>query len=164
MTTSVDAPASAGLRSYDASAILSMLPHRWPFLLIDGAFDVDPGRSGKGVKNVSLAEPYFAGHFPGDPIVPGVLIIEALAQLTAIVYVAQAQESGHPAPASTVGYLGAINRVKFHRVVRPGERLDLAVTLTTALGDLRTVDIAAHVGREKVVTGTITVSNRAGER
>lgn len=111
MTTSVDAPASAGLRSYDASAILSMLPHRWPFLLIDGAFDVDPGRSGKGVKNVSLAEPYFAGHFPGDPIVPGVLIIEALAQLTAIVYVAQAQESGHPAPASTVGYLGAINRV-----------------------------------------------------
>ena len=164
MTASVDAPGRIELRSYNAAAVLRMLPHRWPFLLLDGAYDVDPGRSGKGIKNVSLAEPYFAGHFPGDPIVPGVLIIEALAQLTAVVYVAEAETAGHPAPASTVGYLGAINRVKFHRVVRPGDRLDLAVTLTTALGDLRTVDIAAHVGREKVVTGGITVSNRSGER
>lgn len=70
-----------------ADQIRDLLPHRWPFLLLDKVIELEPGKRGIGIKNVTISEPYFEGHFPNESIMPGVLIIEALAQMTAVVYV-----------------------------------------------------------------------------
>ena len=70
---------------FDIKEIMKRIPHRYPFLLVDRVLEMVPGKSGKGIKNVTMNEPFFAGHFPGTPIMPGVLIVEAMAQLGAMV-------------------------------------------------------------------------------
>ncbi|WP_239009181.1 hypothetical protein [Streptomyces sp. CFMR 7] len=88
----VTAPGKA--LSYSSDDIKRMLPHRWPMLMIDRAYDVVPGVSGRGIKSVSVNEPFFAGHYPDHSIMPGVMIVEAMAQLVAVVYVAEIVENG----------------------------------------------------------------------
>jgi beta-hydroxyacyl-ACP dehydratase FabZ len=102
--------------------IMKILPHRYPFLMIDGVSEVNAEKV-VAFKNVSIGEPYFAGHFPGLPVMPGVLIVEALAQAGAIL----ANQAGSFDPSTQVVYFMTIESAKFRRPVRPGDRLDLEV-------------------------------------
>ncbi|MBP2403915.1 3-hydroxyacyl-[acyl-carrier-protein] dehydratase FabZ [Streptomyces netropsis] len=164
----LDAPdkdkARKGL-SYSSDDIKRMLPHRWPMLMIDRAYDVVPGVSGRGVKSVSVNEPFFAGHYPDHSIMPGVLIVEAMAQLVAVVYVAEILEntadSGSTAESDasrSVGYLGSISNMKFSRLVVPGDQLTLDAKLGQRLGGLRQVKVRASVGSELAAAGTLVVT------
>lgn len=151
----------AGTLSYSSDDIKRMLPHRWPVLMIDRAYDVVPGTSGRGVKNVSVNEPYFAGHYPDHSIMPGVLIVEAMAQLVAVVYVAELlQSGGSDDPAESVGYLGSISSMKFSRLVVPGDQLLLEAHLGQRLGGLRKVSVSARVGSEVAASGSLTVTTQ----
>lgn len=150
-------------RDFDSDAIKQMLPHRWPMLMIDRAHDVIPGERGRGVKNVSINEPFFAGHYPDHSIMPGVLIIESLAQLVAVIYVAEYLEKAPELPTqdvqANVGYLGSISKMKFSRLVRPGDRLDLEAVLGPRFGGLREAAVSARVGKHIVTTGTLIVTS-----
>lgn len=107
----------------DIRKILSILPHRMPFVMVDRVTEIVPNQVIRGYKNVSINEPWFAGHFPGDPIMPGVLVIEALAQIGGIL----AYASDPFDQAGSLMYFLGIDRTKFRHPVRPGDRLDLQV-------------------------------------
>lgn len=171
MTTAL-APGTRKL-SYSSDDIKRMLPHRWPMLMIDRAYDVVPGVSGRGVKSVSVNEPFFAGHYPDHSIMPGVMIVEAMAQLVAVVYVAEiltgnpegSQSPENPGNAGipedtsrNVGYLGSISQMKFSRLVVPGDQLTLEARLGQRLGGLRQVKVRASVGSEPAAAGTLVVT------
>ncbi|GAA3220175.1 3-hydroxyacyl-ACP dehydratase FabZ [Streptomyces sp. XM83C] len=164
MTVTPDAPARADKKklSYSSDDIKRMLPHRWPMLMIDRAYDVVPGVSGRGVKSVSVNEPFFAGHYPDHSIMPGVMIVEAMAQLVAVVYVAELLEAPEPAgdadPSQSVGYLGSISSMKFSRLVVPGDQLTLEAKLGQRLGGLRQVSVRASVGNELAAAGSLIVT------
>jgi 3-hydroxyacyl-[acyl-carrier-protein] dehydratase len=107
----------------DIKGILSSIPHRYPFLLIDRVIDLVHGESATGVKNVSVNEPFFAGHFPNHPVMPGVLIVESMAQTSAVLVV---QTLG-PESAGKVVYFMSIDGAKFRRPVTPGDQLHVHV-------------------------------------
>ncbi|MFD6420629.1 3-hydroxyacyl-ACP dehydratase FabZ [Streptomyces sp. NBC_01335] len=155
------APARKAL-SYSSDDIKRMLPHRWPMLMIDRAYDVVPGVSGRGIKSVSVNEPFFAGHYPDHSIMPGVMIVESMAQLVAVVYVAEILESaegtGGDDASQSVGYLGSISNMKFSRLVVPGDQLTLEAKLGQRLGGLRQVKVRATVGTELAAAGTLVVT------
>ncbi|TCP69113.1 3-hydroxyacyl-ACP dehydratase FabZ [Baia soyae] len=163
----------------NADEIRKLLPHRWPFLLLDRVIELKPGVSGVGIKNVTISEPFFEGHFPTESIMPGVLIVEALAQMTAVVYctgalqamreaeqevAATAEAQLEPAEeidiSSRVGYLVAIRDMKFMKPVVPGDQLLLKVKIGRSVGILSKVNVAAYVGKVCVVEGTLSVSQR----
>lgn len=146
----------------DIATILKFLPHRYPFLLIDRAFITHPGIKGSGYKNVSINEPYFSGHFPEEPIVPGVLICESLAQLIAVIYNSIVLEEGNsvvPDTRERVGYLASVN-VKFLSLVRPGDRLDLEAERICKIGTMSQFDVRASVAGKIAVKGQISVTER----
>lgn len=133
-------------------------------LMIDRAYDVVPGKSGKGIKSVSVNEPFFAGHYPDHSIMPGVMIVESMAQLVAVIYVAEAIQNNpgmtsHDA-RSSVGYLGAIRQMKFRRLVTPGDQLTLHAQLGEKVGALREVSVRALNGRDVVAQGELVVTER----
>ncbi|MBN1355382.1 3-hydroxyacyl-ACP dehydratase FabZ [bacterium] len=103
--------------------------HRYPFLLVDRVLDYDPGRSGVGIKNVTHNEPFFQGHFPGQPVMPGVLMIEALAQLAAVV-LAVSFEKESSEDSRVMGYFAAVKNFKFKQTVVPGDQLRLSIEFT----------------------------------
>jgi len=107
----------------DIPKILEILPHRSPFVMVDRVLEIVPGRSIRGVKMVSSNEPWCQGHFPGSPIMPGVLILEALAQIGGIL--AYASEPFDP--SNSLMYFLGIDKAKFRHTVVPGDRLDLFV-------------------------------------
>lgn len=108
--------------------ILKILPHRPPFLLIDRIDEMEPGKRAVGTKCVSFNEPYFAGHFPGMPIMPGVLIIEALAQVGAVAILSVEENRGK------VAFFGGIQNARFRDKVVPGDVLRLEVEMTKVKG------------------------------
>ena len=112
------------LQTADIDLIQRIIPHRYPFLLVDRVRDIDGASSATGIKNVTFNEPHFQGHFPGAPIMPGVTIIEAMAQ-TAAVMVGVAQDL---ADKNFLVYFMGIDSAKFRRKVIPGDVLELAVT------------------------------------
>lgn len=113
----------------DINQIKEFLHHRYPFLLIDRVLDYDPGISGVGIKNVTVNEPFFQGHFPSRPIMPGVLMIEAVAQLGAIVLGTEfARETGKP--EKIMGYFASVRDFKFKQPVTPGDQLKITVQFT----------------------------------
>ncbi|MEL7115513.1 MAG: 3-hydroxyacyl-ACP dehydratase FabZ [Pseudomonadota bacterium] len=114
---------SEALKTADIDLIQRIIPHRYPFLLVDRVVDIDGTKSATGLKNVSFNEPHFQGHFPGAPIMPGVTIIEAMAQ-TAAVMVGVAQDL---ADQNFLIYFMAIDKCKFRRKVVPGDVLKLHV-------------------------------------
>jgi 3-hydroxyacyl-[acyl-carrier-protein] dehydratase len=114
----------------DIHEILKYLPHRYPFLLVDKVLACTPGEALTAVKNVSVNEPYFVGHFPRRPVMPGVLIIEALAQATGIL----AFKTAKATPAGgTMYYLAAVDNARFKQPVEPGDQLILDVKLQRAV-------------------------------
>ena len=108
----------------DISGILDAIPHRYPFLLVDRLVEVVPGRSAVGIKNVTVNENFFQGHFPGHPVMPGVLIIESMAQTAGVLVV----KTLGPDAAGKLVYFMTIESAKFRRPVLPGDQLRIHVT------------------------------------
>lgn len=106
----------------DAIDVQAVLPHRYPFLLVDRVVEFDPGRRAVGLKNVTVNDPYFQGHFPGRPVFPGVLIVEALAQLGGVLAIRSSS-----AEKSPIVYLTGIDKAKFRKPVIPGDQIRLEV-------------------------------------
>ena len=115
-------PTTAG--ELDAVAIQRIIPHRYPFLLVDRIVEIEPGRRGVGLKNVTMGEAFFQGHFPGYPVMPGVLIVEALAQVGAVALLATGEHQGK------LALFAGINEVRFKRQVKPGDTLRLEIELS----------------------------------
>ena len=109
----------------DIIEIQKLLPHRYPFLLVDRILELEPGKRAVGLKNVSMNETFFQGHFPGHPVMPGVLILEALAQVGGVAVLA-ARDGDN----SKIQYLAGINDARFRKPVRPGDQLRLEVDVT----------------------------------
>lgn len=110
--------------------IMEIIPHRHPFLLVDCIEELVPGEKAVGYKCVTFDEPYFKGHFPGEPVMPGVLIIEALAQTGAVAILSQEDMKGKTA------YFGAINSAKFKKKVVPGDKLKLECEIIKKKGPI----------------------------
>jgi len=108
----------------DSVAIRKIIPHRYPFLLVDRIDSLEPGKSATGVKNVTANDQFFQGHFPDYPVMPGVLIVEAIAQVGAIALLSLEEHSGK------IAYFAGINNVRFKRQVKPGDTLKLDVQIT----------------------------------
>lgn len=136
--------------------IVKILPHRYPFLLLDRVVEVEEGKRVVGYKNVSANEPFFNGHFPGLPVMPGVLQIEALAQTSAILAISDANYD----PERQVAYLMSIDGVKFRRPVVPGDRLDLEATLLQSRRGILKVQGRASVDGARACEATITAAVR----
>ncbi len=111
----------------DITKILDFLPHRYPMLLVDRILESEPGKSIVGLKNVTINEPFFQGHFPGHPIMPGVLIIEAMAQVGGMLMMDTVEN-----PNDKVVYFMSMDKVKFRRPVVPGDQLRLELELLRA--------------------------------
>lgn len=115
------------LEAVDIQGLLELLPHRYPFLLVDKIREMDGDNSGIGVKNVSINEPQFQGHFPGRPVFPGVLLIEGMAQTAGAMCVAKTRDAeGHPTPSLV--YFMTIDKVKFRKPVQPGDTVEYHMT------------------------------------
>ena len=132
----------AGLGQADILAIKRMIPHRYPFLLIDRVVNIDKNRSAVGIKNVSANEPHFEGHFPVRPVMPGVLVIEAMAQTSAVLVV----ETLGLIDSDLLVYFMSIESAKFRSVVQPGDVLELHVTVLRGRGKVWKFTGAARVG------------------
>jgi 3-hydroxyacyl-[acyl-carrier-protein] dehydratase len=112
------------LGAADIIAILSYLPHRYPFLLVDRIIEMDGDRSGIGIKNVTINEPHFQGHFPSAPVMPGVLLVEGMAQTAGAMCVASRSAPGSP----QIVYFMTIDKVKFRKPVVPGDVVEYHMT------------------------------------
>ncbi|GGA64517.1 3-hydroxyacyl-ACP dehydratase FabZ [Ornithinibacillus halotolerans] len=112
----------------DINEIKSTIPHRYPFLLVDKVLEMDEGKRVVGLKNVSANEPFFQGHFPEYPVMPGVLIVEALAQTGAIAMLGKEENKGK------IGFLAGIDKCRFKRQVKPGDQLKLEVEIIRVKG------------------------------
>jgi beta-hydroxyacyl-ACP dehydratase FabZ len=128
----------------DARAIAKLLPHRYPFLLVDRVLELRDGLYARGLKNVSFNEEFFQGHFPGTPVMPGVLQIEAMAQLGGILLLSRPEYAGRWA------YFLSADKVKFRRTVVPGDQLILEVNAKTTKS--RTAEITARAFVEDSLT------------
>ena len=134
--------------------LFEYLPHRYPFLLIDRVTETIVGKRIKGYKNITANEELFNGHFPGQPIFPGVLMLEAMAQLSGVL----AFETKGVRPADGTNYLfGGVEKARFRRQVIPGDRLDLESTIVTERKIMMKFECAAFVDGEIACSAVLTV-------
>lgn len=132
--------------------IMESIPHRYPFLLVDKMIDVVPGETATGIKNVTINEPFFPGHFPQKPVMPGVLILEAMAQTAGVLAV---QFLGDDAKGKVMYFMG-IDGAKFRRPVVPGDVLQMKVTKTRGGGAVWKFNAEAYVDEELVAQAKLT--------
>jgi len=133
--------------SMDIHEILKRLPHRYPFLLVDRVIEVEKGKRLRALKNVTINEPFFVGHFPKRPVMPGVLMLEALAQAAALLsFVSLDKELDD----DSVYYFAGIDGARFKRPVEPGDQLFLDVTLDRMKSSILKFSARASVGEETV--------------
>jgi len=142
----------------DMQAILERLPHRYPFLLVDRVLECRPGESIRALKNVTYNEPYFPGHFPGRPVMPGVIIIEAMAQAAGILCFVTANVIPD---AKTRFFFVGIDKARFRRPVVPGDQLILTAQLQRTLRGIWRYSTAASVGEHEVAHAEMMVAPEA---
>ena len=130
--------------------IQNILPHRPPILLVDRIEELEPGSRAVGRKCVTMNEPFFQGHFPGKAVMPGVIILEALAQTGAVALLTCEEHKGK------LAYFGAMDKVKFKRQVVPGDVLELQVEITKLKGDFGVGKAVAYVGDQVAVEAILT--------
>ena len=145
------------MTTMDIHAILKKLPHRYPILLIDRVLELDKGKRIKALKNVTINEPFFEGHFPHHPVMPGVLMLEALAQAAAIL---SFDSLDVEADEKTVYYFAGIDGARFKRPVEPGDQLILDVTLERSKSGIYKFKARAMVGDELAVEAGLMCTMR----
>ena len=132
-------------KEYDVRKIMTFLPHRYPFLLVDRILELNPGKNVVALKNVTFNEPHFQGHFPGAPVMPGVLILEAMGQAGGVLaYESNPEED----PSTLLIYLMGLDNVKFRKPVVPGDQL------------IMEINILRQRGRTVKMSGTAKVNNK----
>lgn len=135
---------------YNSNEIAEILPHRYPFALVDKIVDGVPGEWAKGIKCVTVNEPFFQGHFPQKHVMPGVLLIEALAQVGGVAILALPENQGK------LAFLGRVKDARFKRQVVPGDVVEMECRLTCRRGPVGVGECVARVGGEVAVTAEIT--------
>jgi 3-hydroxyacyl-[acyl-carrier-protein] dehydratase len=133
----------------DIGAIKEILPHRYPFLLVDRIIELEPGKRAVGIKNVTANEPFFQGHFPERAIMPGVLLIEVMAQVGGIMILSLPEHRGK------LAYIATIESAKFRRPIVPGDTLTAEVELVRIMGTMGKVRCRLRVGTEAAVEAVI---------
>ncbi|MDA0637857.1 3-hydroxyacyl-ACP dehydratase FabZ [Nonomuraea sp. MCN248] len=136
--------------------IRAVLPHRWPMLLLDKVGKVEPGVKGTATKNVAGTELWFQGHFPAESVLPGVVIVEALAQLSGVVFAL--------AGASEISYLAGVRSMRFRRPVLPGDQLALTAERTGGGGGFAEFRVSARVAGQVAAEGILTIADPAAQR
>ncbi|MDB6088428.1 MAG: 3-hydroxyacyl-ACP dehydratase [Gammaproteobacteria bacterium] len=144
----------------DINEILRFLPHRYPFLLVDRVLECHPGETIRALKNVTFNEPFFPGHFPGRPVMPGVMIIEALAQTAGILAFASVNVIPNE---QTRFYFVGIDKARFRKPVVPGDQLILTATVQRALRGIWKFSTAALVGETEVAHAEMMVAPETGK-
>ena len=134
----------------DVRAIMALIPHRYPFLLVDRVVEMEEGRRIVALKNVTFNEPFFQGHFPGNPIMPGVLVVEAMAQAGAVLLLHSRPES-----RGKIVYFAGIDKAKFRRPVVPGDQVRLVVEVLKLRSRTCLMRGEAHVGESLVAEAEI---------
>lgn len=152
--------ASSTQQTFDIASIQAMLPHRYPFLLVDRVIACEPGKSLRGLKNVSINEPFFQGHFPGHPVMPGVLILEAMAQAAGMLTQLSKTAADLDAPQA-VFYLVKVDKARFSRIVVPGDQLVLDVELKRTLRSMALYACRALVEDEEVASAEILCAQKS---
>jgi 3-hydroxyacyl-[acyl-carrier-protein] dehydratase len=152
--SSVAVPAPIRL---DIHAILERLPHRYPFILVDRVLELHPGQRIRALKNVTINEPFFPGHFPHRPVMPGVLMLEALAQSAAVL---SFETEGARPDDQTVYYFAGIDGARFKRPVEPGDQLVMDVSLLRAKGGIYKYAARASVDGELCVEAELMCAMR----
>jgi 3-hydroxyacyl-[acyl-carrier-protein] dehydratase len=141
---------AASQAPFGRAEIEAILPHREPFLLLDEVLELDPGRRVVASREVRAEDPWFAGHFPGRPVMPGVLIVEAMAQAGAVAVLWDEANRGK------IAFFAGIDDCRFKRVVEPGDTLTLTCEIETVRGPIGRGKATAHVGDELAARGTLT--------
>lgn len=133
----------------DITEIKKIIPHRYPFLLVDRIIELEEGKRAVGIKNVTINEPFFQGHFPDYPVMPGVLIVEALAQVGAVAMLKKEENQGK------LAFFTGIDQFRFKDQVKPGDTLRLEVEVIRVKGPMGKGKATAYVGEKIVAEGEI---------
>ena len=136
--------------TYDSDQIARILPHRYPFALVDRVVDGEPGRWARGIKCVTVNEPFFQGHFPQKHVMPGVLLIEALAQVGGVAILALPENQGK------LAFLGRVRDARFKRQVVPGDVVEMECVLTKRRGPIGVGTCRATVNGQEAATAELT--------
>ena len=137
----------------DVACILHLLPHRYPFLLVDRVVELDAGQRIRALKNVTFNEPFFQGHFPGRPVMPGVLVIEAMAQAGGLLTQLSTEKGAHK--DGQLFYLVKVDNARFSRMVVPGDQLDIEVRVKRLIRNMALYECAARVDGKVVASAEI---------
>ena len=151
MTTDTTDTRTVPTLPMEAADIMRVIPHRYPFLMVDRIVELEPGRHVVGIKQVTANEPQFTGHFPGRPIMPGVLMVEALAQTAGVGVMTLDEYRGK------LGLFAGIDECRFRRMVVPGDTLRLEVTVEKLRGMFGRVRAVASVEGEVAVEATLSI-------
>jgi 3-hydroxyacyl-[acyl-carrier-protein] dehydratase len=146
----------------DVTRIQELLPHRYPFLLVDRVLELEPNQRVLAVKNVTINEPFFQGHFPGHPVMPGVLVLEALAQAGGLLTQLSAAAAGAVNGEAKLFYLVKIDNARFSRMVVPGDRLMLEVKLKRMIRNMAMYECTASVDGKTVASADILCAEGGG--
>jgi 3-hydroxyacyl-[acyl-carrier-protein] dehydratase len=144
----------------DVTRIMDILPHRYPFLLVDRVVEMDPHKSLRAIKNVTINEPFFQGHFPGHPVMPGVLIIEAMAQAAGLL-TQLSNPPRDPAEPAPLYYLVKVDKARFSRIVVPGDQISLEVQQKRMLRKMGLYECRAVIDGEEAASAEILCAERS---